>query len=82
MIIKSFSKINLSLNITRKLKKKSLHDLQSYFCLINLHDQIRIKKISGQKDKVKFQGKFAKYIKKKKFYNKYFDCIERKEFNL
>ncbi|MFL2852520.1 MAG: 4-(cytidine 5'-diphospho)-2-C-methyl-D-erythritol kinase [Candidatus Pelagibacter sp.] len=65
MIIKSFSKINLSLNITRKLKKKSLHDLQSYFCLINLHDQIRIKKISGQKDKVKFQGKFAKYIKKK-----------------
>ena len=65
MIIKSFSKINLSLNINRKLKKKSLHDLQSYFCLINLHDQIRIKKISGQKDKVKFQGKFAKYIKKK-----------------
>ena len=39
--------------------------MQSYFCLINLHDQIRIKKISGQKDKVKFQGKFAKYIKKK-----------------
>ena len=65
MIIKSFSKINLSRNITRKKKKKSLHDLQSYFCLINLHDQIRIKKISGQKDKVKFQGKFAKYIKKK-----------------
>ena len=65
MIIKSFSKINLSLSINRKLKKIGLHDLQSYFCLINLYDKIEIKKITGQKDRVKFKGKFAKYIKAK-----------------
>jgi len=64
MILKSFSKINLSLTVNRKLKQKGLHDIQSYFCLINLFDQIKIKKIKGRKDIVKFQGKFAKYIKK------------------
>jgi 4-diphosphocytidyl-2-C-methyl-D-erythritol kinase len=65
MVLKSFSKINLSLSVNRKFKKKSgLHDIQSYFCLINLFDQIKIKKTKGQKDIVKFQGKFTKYIKK------------------
>ena len=66
MVLKSFSKINLSLNINRKLKKNKLHDIQSYFCLINLFDQIKIKKIKGRKDVVKFQGKFSRYIKKKR----------------
>jgi len=65
MLLKSFSKINLSLNINRKLTKNKLHDIQSYFCLINLFDQIKIKKIKGRKDLVKFKGKFSKYIKKK-----------------
>jgi 4-diphosphocytidyl-2-C-methyl-D-erythritol kinase len=64
MVLKSFSKINLSLNINRKLKENRLHDIQSYFCLINLFDQIKIKKIKGRKDVVKFKGKFSKYIKK------------------
>jgi len=64
MILKSFSKINLSLNINKKLKKNKLNDIQSYFCLINLFDQIKIKKIKGRKDIVKFKGKFSKYIKK------------------
>jgi len=64
MVLKSFSKINLSLSINKKLKKNGLHDIQSYFCLINLFDEIRIKKIKGRKDIVKFKGRFAKYIKK------------------
>ena len=64
MILKSFSKINLTLNVNGKLKKNKLHDIQSYFCLINLFDQIKIKKTKGQKDIVKFKGKFSKYIKK------------------
>ncbi len=64
MVLKSFSKINLSLNINKKLKKDRLHDIQSYFCLVNLFDQIKVKKIKGPKDIVNFQGKFSKYIKK------------------
>jgi len=65
MILKSFSKINLSLSVNSKLKNSRLHDIQSYFCLINLFDQIKIDKIEGQKDIIQFKGKFAKYIEKK-----------------
>ena len=43
MILKSFSKINLSLNINGKFKKNGLHKIQSYFCLIDIFDEIKIK---------------------------------------
>ena len=64
MILKSYSKINLSLSINRKLKINRLHEIQSYFCQINLCDNIKIKKIKDRKDKIRFKGKFSKYIKK------------------
>ncbi len=64
MELKSFSKINLSLNVNRKLKKIGLHDIESYFCLIDLFDKIKIKKIQNHKDIVKFKGKFSKNINK------------------
>ena len=47
------------------MKNPELHDIQSYFCLINLLDQIKVKKIHGRKDIVKFRGKFSKYVSKK-----------------
>ena len=50
MLIKSFSKINLSLNVNKKTKDGRLHEIQSYFCIINLFDQMKIKKTKGQKD--------------------------------
>jgi 4-diphosphocytidyl-2-C-methyl-D-erythritol kinase len=65
MILKSFSKINLSLTINKKLKS-GLHDIQSFFCLIDLYDEIKIKKIKRRKDTIKFKGKFAKLVDKKK----------------
>lgn len=65
MILRSYSKINLSLSVNKKLKN-GLHDIQSYFCLINLFDQIKLKKIEGRKNIVKFRGKFSKYVNKKK----------------
>ena len=63
MVLKSFSKINLSLNINSKLKN-GLHDIQSYYCFINLFDKIKIRKIDKKKDKVVFFGPFVKHIKK------------------
>ena len=65
MLLKSFSKINLTLAVNQKYKKTGLHEIQSYFCLINIFDQIKVNKIEGQKDIVRFQGEFAKFIKKK-----------------
>jgi len=64
MILKSFSKINLSLKVNKKLKDNRLHEIQSYFCLVNLYDDIKIKRIKQKNDIIKFRGKFSKYIKK------------------
>ena len=63
MVLKSFSKINLTLNVNNKLKN-GLHEIQSYYCLINLIDKIKIKKINKKKDIIVFKGPFIKYIKK------------------
>ena len=63
-VLKSYAKINLFLKVGKKLKKTKLHNIQSLVFLINLNDEIFIKKISGPKDIVKFTGKFKKNIKK------------------
>ena len=67
MVLKSFAKINLSLNIIKKLKN-GYHDIQSLYCLINLFDTISIKKFNNnkKKDKIIFRGEFSKFVKKSK----------------
>ena len=64
MLIKSYAKINLSLNIIKKIKKKKLHDIQSHFCLINLFDLISIKRNKKNVDQISFDGPHSKYVKK------------------
>ena len=44
MVLNSYAKINLSLRINSK-RKNGLHEIQSYFCLINLTDRIKLKEI-------------------------------------
>jgi len=63
MTLNSFSKINLSLNVNKKLNS-GLHEIQSYYCLISLADKIKIVKIKKKKDKIVFRGPFFKHIKK------------------
>ena len=63
MVLKSYSKINLSLNVNNRVKN-GLHEIQSLFCLINLSDKIKIFKIKSNKDKIYFKGPFAKLVKK------------------
>ncbi len=43
MDLKSYSKINLFLDVNKKLSN-GLHDIQSLFCLVDLFDTISIKK--------------------------------------
>ena len=64
MIFNSNAKINLSLKINSK-SKSGLHEIQSYFCLINLADKIKLNEIKGKKDKIIFKGPFAKLVDKK-----------------
>ena len=64
MVIKSYSKINLTLKVNSK-SRKGLHEIQSFYCWINLFDKIKIKKITNKKDKITFKGPFKKTIKSK-----------------
>ena len=63
MVIDSYAKINLTLNVRSK-NNKGLHEIQSYFCLIDLADKIKLKKTKSKKDKVIFKGPFAKLVNK------------------
>ena len=62
--VKSYAKINLSLNITGKLES-NFHKIESIFSFINLHDSIYLRKINTNNHIITFRGKFAKGISKK-----------------
>ena len=64
-MIKSYSKINLFLKVLKK-NKKGLHNIQSSVMLLDLHDNISLKKINTNKDNIKFIGQFKKNINKSK----------------
>ena len=63
MVLSSFAKINLTLKVNYK-SKNNLHEIQSYFCLIDLADKIKIVKIKENKDKISFKGPFSKLVNK------------------
>ena len=66
MVLKSFAKINLTLNVNKKTKN-GLHDIQSIYCLVNKFDTINIKKNQNKKyDNVSFTGTYSKYIDRSK----------------
>jgi len=64
-MLKSYSKINLFLKVLEK-NSQGLHNIQSTTMLLDLHDEISIKKIKKKKKKKKIK----EYFKKKKKKNK------------
>ena len=63
MRIKSFSKINLTLRVLNKLKN-GMHNIETNTTLVDLFDEISVKK--NKKDRVIFIGKFKDKINLKK----------------
>ena len=61
--LKSFCKINLTLNVTKKLDN-GYHSIQSLVTFCNIYDKISIKKNSQLKDSILFTGKFKNGINK------------------
>ncbi len=61
--IKSYAKINLSLNVLGK-NKNNLHEIQSIFSFLDFHDKIYIKPINKKTHVVLFKGTFSKNLKK------------------
>ena len=64
IVLKSYCKINLTLKVKNKVKK-GYHNIDSLITFCDLHDKIKINKISAPEDKINFFGKFKKGIKKK-----------------
>ena len=64
MVLKSYAKINLTLSVNKRLKT-GFHNIQSIYCLVDLHDKIILKKIKNKNfDQISFTGPFSKDIKK------------------
>ena len=74
--IKCYAKINISLNIIKKLKS-NFHEIKSIISFINLHDLVFIKKIKSNNHKIVFTGKFSKGLKKKNSVNKLLEIIDK-----
>ncbi len=61
--IKSYAKINFSLNVLSKNKFK-LHSLETLVGFIDLYDEIFIKQINSKNHQVRFSGRFSNKINK------------------
>jgi len=77
-LIKSYAKINLSLGVVGKLKS-GLHKIESIVSFLDLHDEIKIKKIKNNEHKIIFFGKFSKGIGKKNTVSKLFKIFDKKK---
>jgi len=75
--LKSFAKINLALNITGKSNK--LHKIESIVKFIQLHDQISIKMIAGNKHDISFRGNFSKNISRNNTVKNLFDILDKQK---
>jgi len=76
--VKSYAKLNLSLNVIKK-KSKQLHVIESLVTFINLYDLIYIREIKAIKHKIKFLGKFSKNINKNNTINKLLNLLDKKK---
>jgi len=77
--IKSYAKINLSINIIKKLTS-NFHKIESLVSFIDLHDLIYLRQIKSMKHKVSFSGKFSKGINRKNTITKLLAILDQKNF--
>ena len=73
--LKSYAKVNLSLNVTGK--RNSMHKIESIVSFVDLHDLISIKKIKSNNHIISFYGKFSKNIKRENTVQKLLDLLDR-----
>ena len=76
--IKSYAKLNLSLNVIKKIPKK-FHVIESLVTFINFYDLIYIREIKAFKHKIKFLGKFSKNIRNNNTVNRLLNLLDRKK---
>ena len=75
-MIKSYAKINLSLNVLGRINSK-FHKIETLVSFIDLNDEINIKKINKKNHKIYFYGKFAKGISNKNTVSKLINLMDK-----
>ena len=76
--LKCWAKINLSLNVIKKLPN-NYHKIESLITFVQLSDEIKIKTIDKVNHKISFSGKFSKGIGKNNTIIKLLNLLEKKE---
>ena len=76
-LIKSYAKVNLSLNVLGK-DKNNFHKIFSIISFLNLHDEIYIHPINKKRNIIKFSGPFSKNLSKKNTIHQLLDILEKK----
>ena len=75
--INSLAKINLSLNVIKRLPNK-YHKIESLISFVNFFDEIKIRETNKSKNKISFSGKFGKNIGKNNTIFKLLKLLEKK----
>ena len=75
--IKSFSKINVHLNVIKKLKS-NFHRIETLVMFSDLYDLLYVKKINAKKHKITFYGKFSKNISSTNTISKLLNLLDKK----
>ena len=78
MKLKSYAKVNLSLNVVGKFKSKK-HKIESIVSFLDFYDLIYLKPTSSNKHKVYFTGKFARGISRKNTISKLLHILDQKK---
>ena len=76
--VKSWAKINLSLNVIKRLSNK-YHNIESLITFIKIYDEIKIKILNEREHKIYFTGKFSKGIPKNNTILKLLKLLEKKK---
>jgi len=74
--LKSWAKINLSLNVIKR-QKNNYHKIESLITFVQIFDEIKIKRINKEENKVSFLGKFSKGIRKNNTITKLLNLLEK-----
>ena len=76
--LKSWAKINLSLNLIKRLSN-NYHSIESLITFVQIFDEIKIKTSNKKEHKISFSGKFSKGIGKRNTVYKLLKLLEKKK---
>ena len=76
--LKSWAKINLSLNLIKRLPN-NYHSIESLITFVQIFDEIKIKTLNKKEHKISFSGKFSKGIGKRNTVYKLLKLLEKKK---